>query len=50
MAQAVNRRRLSALMVYNVGFVVDKVALGRVFPQVPRFSPLIKISPKFRTQ
>ena len=29
----------------NVGFVVDKVALGQVFPQVLRFSPFNFIPP-----
>jgi hypothetical protein len=30
-----------------VGFVVDKVALGQVFPRVPRFSPVNFIPPLF---
>jgi hypothetical protein len=29
----------------HVGFVVDKVALGQVFPRVLRFSPVIFIPP-----
>jgi hypothetical protein len=29
----------------HVGFVVDKVALGQVFPRVPRFSPVSFIPP-----
>jgi hypothetical protein len=31
----------------NVGFVVDKVALGQVFPRVLRFSPANFIPPVF---
>jgi len=49
MAQVVSRRPLSALTLNYVGFVVDKVAMGQVFFQVFRFSPLIIIPPKFRT-
>jgi hypothetical protein len=47
MAQAVSRRPLTAFdpgSVY-VGFVVDKVALGQVFPRVLRFSPVNFIPP-----
>jgi hypothetical protein len=44
MAQAVSRRPLTAeVRVHprsvHVGFMVDKVALGQVFPRVLRFSP-----------
>jgi hypothetical protein len=31
----------------HVGFVVDKVALGQVFPRVLRFSPVNFIPPVF---
>jgi hypothetical protein len=31
----------------HVGFVVDKVALGQVFPRVVRFSPVDFIPPVF---
>ena len=46
MAQAVSRRRFSARKPgfdprsVHVRFVVDKVALGQVFPRVLRFSPV----------
>jgi hypothetical protein len=40
MAQAVSRRPLTA-----EGFVVDKVALGQLFPRVLRFSPVSFIPP-----
>jgi hypothetical protein len=43
MAQAVSRRPLTAEA--RVGFVVDKVALGQVFPLVLRFSPVNFIPP-----
>jgi hypothetical protein len=50
MAQAVSRRPLNAearvrSMVCHVRFVVDKVALGQVFPRVLRFSPVSFIPP-----
>jgi hypothetical protein len=49
MAQAVSRRPLTAEARVrsraNVGFVVDKVALGQVFPRVLRFSPVNLIPP-----
>jgi hypothetical protein len=32
-------------MLVHVGFVVDKVALGQVFPRVIRFSPVSFIPP-----
>jgi hypothetical protein len=49
-AQAVSRRPLTAAawfraQVNPVGFVVDKVALGQVFLQVLRFSPVNIILP-----
>jgi hypothetical protein len=45
MAQAVSRRPLTAEARVDpgsvpVGFVVDKVALGQVFPRVLLFSPV----------
>jgi hypothetical protein len=50
MAQAVSRRPLTAeawvrSRVSHVGFVVDKVAVGQVFPRVLRFSPVSFILP-----
>jgi hypothetical protein len=50
MAQAVSRRPLTAevpvrFRSVHVGFVVDKVALGQVFPRVLRFSPVSFIPP-----
>jgi hypothetical protein len=50
MAQAVNRRPLSTEArveshSVHVGFVVNKVALGQVFPPVLRFSPVNFIPP-----
>jgi hypothetical protein len=50
MAQAVSRRPPIAearvrSRVIHVGFVVDKVALGQVFPRVLRFSPVNFIPP-----
>jgi hypothetical protein len=50
MAQAVSRQPLTAAarvraQVKPVGFVVDKVALGQVFLQVLRFSPVNIIPP-----
>jgi hypothetical protein len=49
-AQAVSRRPLTAEArvrpeSVHVGFVVDKVALGQVFPRVLRFSPVNLIPP-----
>jgi hypothetical protein len=44
MAQAYSRRPPTAESVH-VGFVVDKVALGQVFPRVLRFSPVNFIPP-----
>jgi hypothetical protein len=44
MAQVVSRRPLTAearvRSRVHVGYVVDKVALGQVFPRVLRFSPV----------
>jgi hypothetical protein len=47
MAQAVSRRppTVKARFRSQVGFVVDKVALGQVFPRVLRFSPVNFIPP-----
>jgi hypothetical protein len=50
MAQVVSRRPLIAEVrvrswVRHVGFVVDKVALGQVYPRVLRFSPVNFIPP-----
>ena len=45
MAQAVSRRPLTAEVRVLVGFVVDKVALGQVFPRVLRFYPVNFIPP-----
>jgi hypothetical protein len=50
MVQAISRRPLTAAawiraQVNPVGFVVDKVALGQVFPLVLRFSPVNIIPP-----
>jgi hypothetical protein len=50
MAQTVSRRPLTAAawvraQVNPVGFVVDKVALGQVYPRVLRFSPVSIIPP-----
>jgi hypothetical protein len=50
MAQAVSHRPLTAEARFDpgsvhVGFVVDKVALGQVFPRVLWFSPVNFISP-----
>jgi hypothetical protein len=50
MAQAVSRRPLTAEARFDfgsvhVGFVVDKVALGQVFPRVLRCSPVSLIPP-----
>jgi hypothetical protein len=49
MAQAVSRRPPTAearvRSRVNVGFVVDKVALGQVFLRVLRFSPVNFIPP-----
>jgi hypothetical protein len=52
MAQVVSRRPLTAEArvcpgSIHVGFVVDKVALGQVFLQVLRFSPVNIIPPSF---
>jgi hypothetical protein len=45
MSQAVSRRPLTAPGSVHVGFVVDKVALGQVFPRVRRFFPVNFITP-----
>jgi hypothetical protein len=50
MAQAVSRRPLTAEAGFDPGsahvrFVVDKVALGQVFPRALRFSPVNFIPP-----
>jgi hypothetical protein len=50
MAQAVSRRSPTAEArvdpgSVHVGFVVDKVALGQVYPGVLRFSPVNFIPP-----
>jgi hypothetical protein len=48
MAQAVSRRPPTAearVRSVHVGFVVDKVAVGQVFPRVFRFSPVNFIPP-----
>jgi hypothetical protein len=55
MAQAVSRRPLTAGPGFDprpvhVGFVVDKVALGQVFPRVLRFSPSISFHECFITR
>ena len=48
MAQAVSRRPLTADPgSVHVGFVVDKVTLGQVFPLVLRFFPVNFIPPVF---